>query len=351
MAVSDRVRRRRTLVRLALFTAATAGLIALIAAQLAAIELGGGTTVTAVFDDVSGLRAGDEVKIAGAPAGQVDEIEVVNGRAEVTFTLRDPIKVPSDSEAAVRWRNAIGQRVIYVLPGKAATMMRDGARITRTRSVVDIGEVINDLAPLTRSIDPQEVNELLRVVAQSLDGNEENVDLLIRNLDKITGSLAERRQTIRQLVGDYEKVTTLLARRDQQISRMVDALVDVTGAYADNRKVLDDTIVQLSAVINTQEKVLGQNADEFGRLLGHLSALTGGIRRNTGTLENTLETIGPLLRRAYASTNRGDFVVAYVGCLTLGPSPCPYGMNLPGKLPGAGRLTSAKAMRSVMVGD
>ncbi|MFC7587328.1 MlaD family protein [Nonomuraea antimicrobica] len=115
----ERVRRRWTLVRFVLFVGLCVSLIVVIGVQVARVGTGGGYRLVALFDDVSGLVEGDQVKIAGAPVGRVDTIRVVDGRAEVTMEVQDSIRVPTDTEAAVRWRNAVGQRVVYLLPGTA----------------------------------------------------------------------------------------------------------------------------------------------------------------------------------------------------------------------------------------
>ncbi|GAA3147947.1 MlaD family protein [Nonomuraea salmonea] len=127
-ALMEIARRRWTLLRAALFTGVCVALIAAIGVQVARVSTGDGYRLVAVFDDVSGLVEGDQVKIAGAPVGQVEAIRVVDGRAEVTLEVRREITVPSDTEAAVRWRNAVGQRVVYLLPGTAPGRLAPPAR-------------------------------------------------------------------------------------------------------------------------------------------------------------------------------------------------------------------------------
>ena len=110
--------------------------------------------------------------------------------------VRDAVRVPSDTEAAIRWRNAVGQRVVYLLPGTAQGMLPPGSRIIRTASVVDIGRLVSDLGPLTRSLDPDQINRLFTAAARSLKGNEQNIPRLLDNVNAITGTVNARKQTI-----------------------------------------------------------------------------------------------------------------------------------------------------------
>ncbi|MFI6923948.1 MCE family protein [Nonomuraea spiralis] len=350
MAVSRaRIARRWTFVRFVLFVGLTGSLIVLIGVQIGRVGTGGGYPLTAAFDDVSGLNEGDEVKIAGAPVGRVGSIRVVNGRAEVTMEVQDAVRVPTDTEAAVRWRNAIGQRVVYLLPGNAPGRLPPGSRIVRTSSVVDIGELVSDLGPLTRSLDPEQINRLLTAAARSLKGNDKNLPRLLDNVNAITGTVNERRRTIEQLLKDYATVTGVVAQRDRQIERLVDNLVTLSEAFAGNRKLVDDAVVELSATFRTSDEVIGRNADELGRVVDNLSGLTGGIRRHVSEIDRTVSTFQPLFARAYSTVNRGRYFITAVPCVALGAAPCPYPMKAPPPLRNT-RVQSEKDLRRLLVG-
>ncbi|MEW9548495.1 MCE family protein [Nonomuraea sp. NPDC050783] len=348
-ASAERARRRWTFLRFALFVGLTVALIVLIAVQVARVGGGGGYRITARFDDVSGLAEGDQVKIAGAPVGQVAGIRVVDGRAEVTLEVQDAVRVPADTEAAVRWRNAIGQRVVYLLPGTAPGRLPPGGRIARTSSVVDIGQLVSDLGPLTRSLDPDQINQLLTAAATSLKGNERNLPRLLDNVNAITTTVSERRETIERLLADYATVSGVVARRDKQIEQLVDNLVTLSEAFAGNRELIDDALVELSATVHTGDQVLGRNAGELGALVDNLRGLTGGVRRHVGEIDRMVSTLQPLFARAYSTVDRGHYFVTAVPCLALGPAPCPYGMSTPPPLRNT-RVRSGEDLRKLVVG-
>src|SRR5689334_23482741 len=73
--------------------------------------------LTATFDDVTGLLINDNVKVAGVKVGKVTSVKLVDGKAVVSFRVKDSVKLPTDSEATIRWRNLLGQRYLYLYPG------------------------------------------------------------------------------------------------------------------------------------------------------------------------------------------------------------------------------------------
>jgi phospholipid/cholesterol/gamma-HCH transport system substrate-binding protein len=310
----------------------------------------GGWRVSATFDDASGLLKGDEVKIAGAPVGRVDEVKVVDGKARVALTVRDSVTVPADSEAAIRWRDAMGRRVVYLLPGRSTEKMRPGAHITRTRSVVDGSALIEQLGPLVRSLDVKEVNTVLVSLSQALDGNAENIDRLIADIDVLSASLARRRAMLKRMLDDYATVTGIIARRDKQIGSAVDDLVSLGDAFADNRKLIDGSLVQLAALTRTSDSVLTRNERELGQVIERLSAFSAGVGRNRAAVLRLLQSVTPKLRNIFAAVDNGRFVESAIPCLTLAAPPCPYPTRLPGPREGAHGVDTPEALENLIVG-
>ncbi|MEO3788348.1 MlaD family protein [Actinocorallia sp. B10E7] len=348
MTLSSRSRlRRTTLLKLAVFFAVTGTLTFLIGTQIARVAFGGGYQITATFDDVTGLMKGDVVKVAGAPVGQVASIEVKRGKAVVTLTIQEKYRVPADSEAAIRWRSAIGQRVVYVIPGTSTEKIKDGAHIEKTRSVVDIGELVDQISPLAKSLDPEQLNELLTSIYLALDGNKENVTQLISNVDQLSSTIASRRTTLNRLLEDYTTVTGVIARRDQQIRQMTDNLVELSDAFVRNRELLDKSLVELSKTFQTSDKVIGRNGDQLEKVIAALAIITAGVDGNLDGVKKTLDLAGPKLQRLFSMLNAGDYAKGGVACLTLVDGTCPYPVVLKDY---QGNPQSPQTLRKILVG-
>jgi phospholipid/cholesterol/gamma-HCH transport system substrate-binding protein len=324
----------RPLIRFALFAALTLGLTVWIGAQIAKVSFEDRYQVTAEFDDVSGLFTGDDVKLAGVVVGKVDSIRVVDGRAIVRFAVNEDVLLPVDTVVAVRWRNLIGQRYIGLEAGSSNQMVPiDGDAEERvlpeTRSVVDLGQLVNRLGPLAQAIDPQQINDILLALVQALEGNSGNVDQLIGDLDVVLATLADRDQTIGQLIADYDTITGALARRDQQIQAMVDNLLAVSSTFADNRDLLDRALVELGTFTSGLDTVLSQNSDELGRILDGLAALTDTARENLGSLETSLLNLPAALSSLFSTVDNGEYIGINVTCLNFSPAPCLVPITLP----------------------
>jgi len=318
-----------------------------ITVQIARVGFGDTYRLTAVFTDASGLMEGDKVKIAGTPVGQVGTIRIRQGKAEVELKIAVKHRVPEDSEAAIRWRDAIGQRVVYLMPGTEAAMLRDGDRVGRTRSVVDLSDLINRLEPLARGLEPEQLNTILLAIYTAMDGTEDDASRLLANVDRLSSTIAGRKQTLRNMLDDFSTVTGVLARRDQQIARAADDLATLTEAFGENRALVDTAISRLSQTLRTTDEVAGDNADELDEMIERLSFVMGGTERNLGLLKEMLPVTWPKFQHVFELSKRGGFLVGSAPCIFLTPSPCPDDMRLT-EIP-EGPMTS-RSLNELVVG-
>ena len=118
-------------------------------------------SLNAVFQDASGVFKGDAVKLAGVDVGRVGGTKIDNGHAVVTFSLDKDVRLTTDSVVALRWRNVLGLRFLYVYPGNdSGRVLKDGDTIplSHTQDAADLGQFLNQLGPILKAIDPNKAN-------------------------------------------------------------------------------------------------------------------------------------------------------------------------------------------------
>ncbi|TDE22859.1 MlaD family protein [Actinomadura sp. 6K520] len=329
---------RATLLKTIAFVAVTGLLTFYIGQLILGTSFRDRYALTATFDDVTGLLEGDDVKVAGTPVGRVEGIEVVRGKAVVEMRIDREVRVPKDSTAAIRWRNVMGQRVIYLEPGREQAKLGNGDRVPHTRSVVDLGDIVNGLGPLTRNLDPDQLNKILFSFSQALEGNEQNISMLTNNMDLLLQTFAARKKTIEQMIDNYETVSQAVAKRDQQIAASVDNLESLTKVFANNRRLLEDAVVEISGVTTNLNAVLGGRDAQLTRIIDNLGKFAETFRLNVDQLEKMVQQLPLTLRQLFAATNGGHFLRSNALCLNVVQGPCPFEMELP-RAPGTGQPT------------
>jgi phospholipid/cholesterol/gamma-HCH transport system substrate-binding protein len=279
-------------------------------------------TLTAGFDDVTGLLVNDNVKVAGVAVGKVTDIDVDGAQASVEMEIERDHPLPADSSAAVRWRNLIGQRYVYLFPGDGPTTFQDGDRITETEDVIDIGELFNRLGPVVAAIDEGQVNEFLGSVTGALEGRTADVGQALDDLAVVAKGLGERDEAIGGLIEDLEVVSRTIADRDTQIETMLDNLAALARTFSDNTDLIDAAITEMGAFNRDLSGLLEANRGEVDRILAVLARTLQTVEGELPAVETALDQLDENARAAFLASRHGEFLNQTLLCLTVAPPPC-----------------------------
>ena len=100
--------------------------------------------LTADFNNISGLKPGAGVEMAGVGIGQVFKIQLGDDdRARVTLRLSREVKVTSDAIASIRTQGIIGDKYVRISQGGTDEILKDGDMIEETESAVDLEELVS----------------------------------------------------------------------------------------------------------------------------------------------------------------------------------------------------------------
>ena len=289
--------------------------------------------IKATFDDVTGLLIDDNVKVSGVVIGKVTKVSVKDGRAEVEMSIdneHDDIPA-SGTSAAIRWRNLIGQRYVYLYPGaRGGQALQDDSVIEDTTSVVDLGELFEKLGPIVKAIDPNQVNNLLETLTQALEGREDKVGKALDDLATLARGLASRDDAIGRLVANLDTVAATLDRRDAQIDTMVQNLIALSDSFGDNTDTLDAALTELGQFGTDLHGVLANNSAELDRLLGNLALVTDTVSGKLPELDQFLAGFADASEAIFRAGNRGEFLNQKIICAFVAPpasneAGCPTG--------------------------
>ena len=116
-----------------------------LAVHLGRMEVfGRGYQVTASFDNISGLRTGAAVEVAGVQVGRVESIQVTpDYRARITLSLNPDITLKEGAIASIRTKGIIGDKYIKLSPGYAEKTIPPGGKIHETESALEWEEIIS----------------------------------------------------------------------------------------------------------------------------------------------------------------------------------------------------------------
>jgi phospholipid/cholesterol/gamma-HCH transport system substrate-binding protein len=279
------------LVKVLLFAAFCLVLTVALGVKLANSRLFADTyNLSAEFEDATGVLKGDAVKLAGVDIGRVQSATMENGKAVVEFNLDKSVQLPVDSEVAIRWRNVLGQRYLYVYPGTEDKVFEEDALISsdQTRDVNDIGDFINRVGPILKAIDPEQANAFLDAVNTALSGNETQVRKLLDDGAKLAQTLGNEDEEIKGLITSADEVTGAYASQDEALGEIFDNLDDLGVVLRRRTQDINTLLVDFADVQDELRTLLVQNR-------GNIDSTIGGLERTLGTLSSNKKNLGKTL--------------------------------------------------------
>lgn len=113
-------------------------------AEVGAVE---GYEIVAKFDRIDGIRPGTDVRMSGIKVGTVAaaSLDPQTYLAIVRMTIRDDIKVPTDTSVAVSSDGLLGDKFLALSPGGADEMLKPGAEITLTQGSIDLMSLVGQM--------------------------------------------------------------------------------------------------------------------------------------------------------------------------------------------------------------
>ncbi len=244
-----------------------------------------GYHIKACFQSIAGLEKRAPVRIAGVKVGYVEDIRLVEGRAEVIMKIYQGYRINRGSKAAVTSMGMMGEKYIEIFPGDPA----NGA--------VSEGEEIEGIPPL--SID--QLGTIFYSIAQDIKS-------LSASLKEVLGTEVAR-TNLKEILESINNITNQMNLIIEENRLLVaDSLQETRRAAKDLRLLIEglkENSHQLSALM---KKLEASSLPEAEKLMKELSVSSKQLRQVLGEAEQVLErinagegTVGRLLqdRTAY----------------------------------------------------
>ena len=192
----------------------------------------------------SQLQEASDVKVRGVVVGEVRSVEADADGATIELGIRPRYleQIPADVTARLLPKTLFGERYVsLVVPERPSPeRLADGAEISqdRTENAVELQRVIDDLLPLLRAVQPQDLSYTLGAVAAALRGRGEDLG---ENLASLGGYVGE--------------LNTVLPELQADISGLADVADIYTSAADDILGVLDDLAVTSRTLVDQSEQL------------------------------------------------------------------------------------------------
>ena len=272
---------RATAIKFAVFAVVMVFLTAALFFIFGQYRTGSTNGYSAVFTDVSRLKPGDTVRIAGIRIGTVNGVALRDDKkVVVTFDADRSIALTTGTRAMVRYLNLVGDRYLELADGPGSTkILSPGSQIPvdKTAGALDLDLLLGGLKPVIQGLNPHDVNELSQALVQIFQGQGGTLESLLSKTSSFSNALADNSQVVQQLI---------------------DNLNTVVGTLATDGDKFKDTLARLQHLITE----LSADRDPIGRAIVSLDNGTASVadlltnaRPPLAGVVDQLSKLGPLL--------------------------------------------------------
>jgi phospholipid/cholesterol/gamma-HCH transport system substrate-binding protein len=220
------------------------------------------TGYRAVFTNISGLKSGNFVRIAGAEVGKVGDIDLHrDGTVTIDFAIDKGLRLTEGTRAVVRYENLIGDRYLALEEGAGSPhRLAPGGTIplARTSPALDIDVLIGGFRPLFRALDPDQVNALSGQLLRIFQGQGGTVSSVLAQTATLTSTLAGRSQLIGELITNLNTVLHTFATRDHEFSDGLDKLSEFADGLAQRKNDISTGLAYVNAAAGSIADLLVQ---------------------------------------------------------------------------------------------
>lgn len=314
---------KAVLVKVALFSALCVAMTVALGVRLANRKLfTPHYRLEAEFANALGVLRGDAVKVAGVDVGRVEDTRIEKGKAIVEFSVEESVEVPTDSTVAIRWRNVLGQRFLYIYPGVSNDNFVEGERIplAQTEEAGDIGLFLNRIGPVLRAIDPAKANAFVEAVNTAIGGQEAAIRSLFDSGAVLAQDLAAMDRELGRLLESSDDILTVFADQEELIGEIIDDLDDLGGVLDATTGDLNTVISNFDDVQQELDRLLKDNRANIDSSIDSLEVVARTLARNKKQLARTLCTLPLGLASYFQTSSWGEwFNVRIVDVLIKGP--------------------------------
>ncbi|KCQ28591.1 virulence factor Mce family protein [Mycobacterium tuberculosis] len=303
-------------VRLGVFLAVCLLTAFLLIAVFGEVRFGDGKTYYAEFANVSNLRTGKLVRIAGVEVGKVTRISInPDATVRVQFTADNSVTLTRGTRAVIRYDNLFGDRYLALEEGAGGlAVLRPGHTIplARTQPALDLDALIGGFKPLFRALNPEQVNALSEQLLHAFAGQGPTIGSLLAQSAAVTNTLADRDRLIGQVITNLNVVLGSLGAHTDRLDQAVTSLSALIHRLAQRKTDISNAVAYTNAAAGSVADLLSQARAPLAKVVRETDRVAAIAAADHDYLDNLLNTLPDKYQALVRQGMYGDFFAFYL---------------------------------------
>ncbi|MCW2796769.1 MCE family protein [Nocardioides sp.] len=275
--------------------------------------IGGGDTYYAAFSESGGLKAEDEVRIAGVRVGKVESVELEGDHVRVTFRVKTNSAFGDLSRAAIKVKTLLGAMYLSLEPaGEGQLKAGSEIPVERTSSPYDVVEAFSGLAETSADINTKQLAASLTTLADLTRNTPQEFRAALDGVSALSTNLAARDDQINSLLKNLKRVSTTLNARDQDIVGLMRDSDVLFRALVQRRQAVHNLLVSTADLSRELTGLVRSTRADLKPALSNLEGVLGVLNKNEDNIDNSLRLMAPFYRVFANTLGNGPWFDTYI---------------------------------------
>lgn len=233
------------------------------------------------LSSVTGLKLGDQVRLAGVDVGRIKEINVKDQNVEIIFDVKPGTRVKTDSVASLRLTNLLGGQFLSISLGSPGAPLLEPGGTLQGKDSANIDVIVDNISDLSKDA---------KVLIKELNKNQNEV------MHKISAILDDNRVNLRDSIANLQSITEKFDRGDGSLAMLLN-----DKALYNNANDAVISIRNVAGKIDKGEGTIGKLVNDDALYVEAKSAMSGlksGVNEMSAGFKDIKEIAGKI--------NRGD---------------------------------------------
>ena len=307
----------------------TIGLTAVLAAVVIGYNftripfLSGTDTYTAYFDELGGLTADAPVQVSGVRAGQVQNISLTPEGVLVKFTVDDTIRLGERTEAAIKTKSLLGNKVIEVTP-RGDSHLAGTIPMERTQSPYQLPDALGDLTSTISGLNTNQLSDSLSTLSDTLRNTPPQIRAAVDGVARFSDTINQRDTELRTLLENAKKATTVLAQRTDDVVGLIRDTNTLLAQLRAQNAALDQISGNVSALAQQIKGFIDENRQTLTPTLDKLNGVLTIINNRKTQVQESIKGFSTYAMALGEPLASGPFFKAYLANLVPGQFAQPF---------------------------
>lgn len=295
-------------VRVGLIGAAIAG--ALVAGSTAFGTLGlTQDRYQAELANAAGVRAGDEVRVAGIGVGEVTRLRLDGDRVVMAFRVDREVELGRATRLSVKLSTLLGGRYVDLRPRGGGELPGDRIALSHTEVPFDIQSAIEAGTPALEELDGAKLRKALEVATDTFqDLDPQAAGHALDGLTAVSKIITKREDQIGNLLTNAEAVSRTLNANRAELFTLMGHSDRLLEELLRRRDLIAEMLTDFQALTKELHGLLKENRPQVKPLLKNLRGITGVLARNDKAIAESLTLFGPSARYLNNAAGNGPYL-------------------------------------------